>query len=64
MTQTYQELFNNTLKDIRLVCKATGNNPLADVVIKRLFDFSDEMKENDIIRKDNDNDRNKQPNNY
>jgi hypothetical protein len=64
MTKTYQELFNNTLKDIRLVCKATGNNPLADVVIKRLFDFSDDMQENNIIRKDNDNDRNKQPINH
>jgi hypothetical protein len=66
MKQTYQELFNDTLRDIRLACKATGNNPLADVVIGRLFDFSDNLQKNDIIRKDkdNDNDKNKQPNNY
>jgi len=52
---TYQETFNQTLKDIRMVCNATGNESLANTIVKRLFDFSDELKNNDLI-KDTDND--------
>jgi hypothetical protein len=55
---TYQEIFNKHLKSIRMVCNATGNHPLADTLIKLMFDFSDELKENKIV-KDNDNDTTK-----
>jgi len=53
---TYQNIFNETLKDIRMVCSATGNDALANTIVKRLFDFSDELKDNDLI-KDTDYDR-------
>jgi len=52
---TYQNIFNETLKDIRMVCGATGNDALANTIVKRLFDFSDELKDNNLI-KDTDND--------
>jgi hypothetical protein len=55
MTMTYQEIFNKSLKDIRMICNATGNEPLANTIVKRLFDLSDELKDNNLI-KDTDND--------
>jgi len=56
---TYQEIFNKHLKSIRLICNATGNKSLADTLIGVMFDFSDELKANNIIKGDNDNDREK-----
>jgi len=46
----YQEIFNEHLKKIRLVCNATGNEPLANTVIKLMFDFSDELKDNNLLK--------------
>ena len=51
---TYQEIFNKHLKSVRQICNAVGNEPLANTLIKLMFDFSDELKDNDIIG-DNDN---------
>jgi hypothetical protein len=53
----YQNVFNSTLKNIRMVCNATGNKSLADIVIKLMFDFSDELKQKNLIKGDNDYDR-------
>lgn len=54
---TYQEIFNNHLKSIRLACNATGNKALADTIVKLMFDFSDELKAYNLIKGDKDNDR-------
>jgi hypothetical protein len=59
---TYQEIFNKHVKSIRLICKATGNNPLADTVIGVMFDLSDELKKNNLIKGDTDNDKQKEKN--
>jgi|AntAceMinimDraft_7_1070363.scaffolds.fasta_scaffold10924_1 hypothetical protein len=54
---TYQTIFNKTLKDIRMLCNVTNNETLGNTIVKKLFDFSDELKDNDIIKGDNDNDK-------
>lgn len=46
----YQDLFNNTLSKIRLVLLATGNQDLMKAVAKIMFDFSDELKDNNLIK--------------
>lgn len=46
----YQDLFNNTLSKIRLVLLATGNQDLMKAIAKIMFDFSDELKDNDLIK--------------
>jgi hypothetical protein len=51
----YQEIFNEHLKSTRDLCNATGNMPLGNVLVKKLFDFSDKLKDNDLIKGDNDN---------
>lgn len=51
----YQDLFNNTLSKIRLVLLATGNQDLMKAIAKIMFDFSDELKDKDLI-----NDKEKQ----
>lgn len=56
---TYQKLFNQTLRDIRMVCNATGNEALANTIIKRMFDFSDDLKTHNLI-KDKDNEKSQQ----
>lgn len=54
----YQDLFNNTLSKIRLVLSATGNQDLMKTVAKIMFDFSDELKDNDLIKdKEQSNDK-------
>ena len=53
---TYQEIFNKHLKSIRRLCNATGNEFFAKEIIGVMFDFSDELKDNDIIG-DKDNGR-------
>ena len=53
---TYQEIFNSTLKNIRMVTNAIGNKSLGDTLVKIMFDFSDELRENNIIREDKDYD--------
>jgi hypothetical protein len=54
---TYQEIFNRHLKSVRLICNATGQQALADTVIGVMFDLSDELKKNNLIKGDTDNDK-------
>lgn len=54
----YQKLFNEMLNKLRLVLIATGNQDLMKAAVKVMFDFSDDLKENDLIKdKEQDNDR-------
>ena len=46
----YQDLFNNTLSKIRLVLSATGNQDLMKTIAKIMFDFSDELKDKDLLK--------------
>lgn len=46
----YQTIFNETLSKLRLVLVATGNQDLMKAVAKVMFDFSDELKKNDLIK--------------
>lgn len=45
----YQKLFNDTLSKLRLVLVATGNQDLMKAVAKVMFDFSDDLKDNNLI---------------
>ena len=57
----YQDLFNTTLSKIRLVLSATGNQDLMKTVAKIMFDFSDELKDKDLLNdKDKKNETSKQ----
>lgn len=57
----YQDLFNMTLSKIRLVLSATGNQDLMKTVAKIMFDFSDELKDKDLLNdKDKKNETSKQ----
>lgn len=54
----YQTIFNETLSKLRLVLVATGNQDLMKAVAKVMFDFSDELKKNDLIKdKEQENDK-------
>jgi hypothetical protein len=57
--KTYQDLFNQTLSKIRMVTNATGNKPLGDALVKIMFDFSDALKDKDLLKGDLDNDKQK-----
>ncbi len=46
----YQKLFNETLNKLRLVLIATGNQDLMKATVKVMFDFSDSLKENNLIK--------------
>ena len=46
----YQKLFNDTLSKLRLVLVATGNQDLMKAVAKVMFDFSDDLKNNNILK--------------
>ena len=46
---TYQTIFNETLTKLRLVVSATGNEHLMKAIAKIMFDFSDTLKENNIL---------------
>jgi len=58
MTEKYQEIFNDKLRIARKICNATGNQNLANEIVKLFFDLSDELKNNNLltINKDIDND--------
>lgn len=47
--QMYQTIFNETLTKLRLVVSATGNEHLMKAVAKIMFDFSDCLKENNLL---------------
>lgn len=57
--QMYQTAFNETLSKLRLVVSATGNEHLMKTVAKIMFDFSDYLKENNLLTdKEQKNDKN------
>lgn len=60
MTKDYQTIFNEHLKKIRLITNALDNKALGDTLVKLMFDFSDELKSNKIIRGDKDNEAKKE----
>lgn len=51
MKRNYQELFNETLTKIRYAVSGAvyDNAPLMKSIVKTMYDFSDELVENDII---------------
>lgn len=51
----YQKLFNEMLNKLRLVLIATGNQDLMKAAVKVMFDFSDDLKENDLIKDEEQN---------
>lgn len=54
----YQKIFNETLTRLRLVASATGNENLMRAIAKIMFDFSDSLIENNIIKdKENKNEK-------
>lgn len=62
--EMYQTIFNETLTKLRLVVSATGNEHLMKAVAKIMFDFSDALKDNNLLTKDKEqkNDNTKQNN--
>ena len=54
MTKSYQECFNNVLSKMRIATGAIlmDNEPLMRTLVKIMYDFSDDLKHNGIIRKD------------
>ena len=54
MTKNYQECFNNALSKMRIATGAIlmDNEPLMRTLVKIMYDFSDDLKYNDIIRRD------------
>lgn len=45
----YQKIFNETLSKLRLVVSATGNENLMRAIVKIMFDFSDSLKDNNLL---------------
>lgn len=60
--EMYQTIFNETLSKLRLVVSATGNEHLMKAVAKIMFDFSDALKENNLLTKDKEQKNDKQTN--
>ena len=60
---TYQQIFNQALTKIRYATSGAliDNEPLMKAIVKIMYDFSDELKENNIIRT---NDNEKLPKNF
>lgn len=52
MTKTYQECFNNALSKMRIATGAIlmDNEPLMRTLCKIMYDFSDDLKDNKIIK--------------
>lgn len=48
---TYQELFNRTLTKIRYATSGAllDNEPLMKAIVKIMYDFSDDLKDNNLI---------------
>lgn len=45
MEKKYQELFNKMIRDVSEMIEIAGNEALKRYVKKRLFEFSDEVRE-------------------
>lgn len=64
-TKMYQSIFNETLTKLRLVVSATGNQNLMRAVAKIMFDFSDSLKEHNLLKdKEQENGMDKNTNNF
>ena len=52
MTKTYQECFNNALSKMRIATGAIlmDNEPLMRTLCKIMYDFSDDLKYNELIK--------------
>lgn len=48
----YQEIFNDTLKRMKMVMEVTGNERLMRSLVKIMFDFSDNMKRNNLLKEE------------
>ena len=47
---TYQDNFNNTLSKLRMVLEVTQNERLMRSVAKIMFDFSDNLKRDNLLK--------------
>lgn len=47
---TYQTQFNNALSKLRMVLEVTQNERLMRSVAKIMFDFSDSLKRNNLLK--------------
>lgn len=47
---TYQDIFNNTLSKLRMVLEVTQNERLMRSVAKIMFDFSDTLKRENLLK--------------
>lgn len=56
----YQKLFNEMLNKLRLVLIATGNQDLMKASVKVMFDFSDALKQNNLIKDEEQKDGNRE----
>lgn len=56
MTKSYQECFNEALSKMRIATGAIlmNNEPLMRTLCKIMYDFSDDLKFNNLIEEDND----------
>lgn len=61
MTKSYQQCFNEALSKMRIATSAIimDNEPLMRTLVKIMYDFSDDLKFNNLI-KDKDEDGRKQ----
>ena len=62
---TYQEIFNKALTRIRYATSGAllDNEPLMRAIVKIMYDFSDELKQNNLLMtKDRENEITKQQN--
>lgn len=60
---TYQEIFNKALTRIRYATSGAllDNEPLMRAIVKIMYDFSDELKQNNLLMtKDRENETTKQ----
>lgn len=62
MTKSYQQCFNEALSKMRIATSAIimDNEPLMRTLVKIMYDFSDDLKFNNLIVKDKDEDGRKQ----
>lgn len=62
MTKSYQQCFNEALSKMRIATSAIimNNEPLMRTLVKIMYDFSDDLKFNNLIVKDKDEDGRKQ----
>lgn len=61
MTKSYQQCFNEALSKMRIATSAIimDNEPLMRTLVKIMYDFSDDLKFNNLV-KDKDEDGRKQ----